>query len=214
MDVVATGVHHGHDLARIVLGDDGARIGQTGLLLDRQRIHVRAHQHGRSLSIAKDTDDAVAADVLGDLETESAQASGKLRGSLLLVPGKLRVAMQVQIQRVERRIGGVETGKFGRSRGRVGRKDGNQGEQARKSEPARNEARHEAPPRPALRAPVEGDRAGPPGQRIRRLRRIRRRAFPGACVDPITSSKRRNSHRRPRLVHCGGREACALAFIQ
>ena len=58
MHVVTTGVHHRHALPSAVRRRDLTGIGKAGSFLNRQRIHVGAEHHCRSLAIAQQTDNA------------------------------------------------------------------------------------------------------------------------------------------------------------
>ena len=60
MHVMAAGVHDVHFVALLVFRHHLARIGQAGFLLHRQRVHVGAHEHDRSVAIFHHADDAVA----------------------------------------------------------------------------------------------------------------------------------------------------------
>ena len=59
----------------------GARVGQPGLLGDRQRVHVGAQHHGRPVAVAQHPDDAGAADAGGHLEPGGLEPRRGLRRS-------------------------------------------------------------------------------------------------------------------------------------
>jgi hypothetical protein len=52
VEIMAAGVHDGNFIAGVVLGDHGAGIGQAGLFLDWQRVHVGADQHRRATAVS------------------------------------------------------------------------------------------------------------------------------------------------------------------
>ena len=114
VDVMPARMHHRRDLAGIGLRRDRACIRKPGGLLERQRVHVGANQDGGPIAVAQNADDAGAANMLGDLEPQLAQARGQLRGRLVLVLGQLRIAVQVLVERVELWIDAVESRKLGR----------------------------------------------------------------------------------------------------
>ncbi len=93
MHVVTAGVHDVHFFARIILCHYLARVGQPGFFLDRQRIHVGADEHDRSVAIFHQADDAITgesrlivfADVIRDLATGGLQfLRDQLRSAFLL----------------------------------------------------------------------------------------------------------------------------------
>ena len=110
VDVVSAGVHDRHRRAALVLRGDLAGVAKPGLLLDRKPVELRAQQHRRTAAIAEHTDHAGPAHLLGDLEAERAQLRRHLRGGLLLLQRQLRVAVQLLIERVQRRVQLVEPG--------------------------------------------------------------------------------------------------------
>ena len=59
VNVVTARVHDVHLFALVILRHDFARVGQTGFLLDRQRIEIGAHQHGRPGAVLHHADHAV-----------------------------------------------------------------------------------------------------------------------------------------------------------
>ena len=73
VDVVAAGVHHADVAPGLVASLDLARVGKTGLLDDRQRVHVGANQHHRALAVLEDADDAELADVRRDARARLCQ---------------------------------------------------------------------------------------------------------------------------------------------
>ena len=102
VNVVSAGVHDSDVDASVVLGAHMACVWQSGLLVDRQRVHIGAHQHRRTRPIFHDRDKAVAlpfrlgifSDVLGDFVAEAAQFAGEQRRGFILVMGKLRSGME------------------------------------------------------------------------------------------------------------------------
>ena len=59
VNVVTARVHDVNLFAFVILRHDFARVGQTGFLLDRQRIEIGAHQHGRPGAVLHHADHAV-----------------------------------------------------------------------------------------------------------------------------------------------------------
>ena len=58
--VVSAHVANRNILAFVIFRHHFARIRQTGLLMHRQRVHIGAHQHSRSIAIFHHANDAVA----------------------------------------------------------------------------------------------------------------------------------------------------------
>ena len=101
--VVAAGVHDRHLLA---VGQGAARragVGQSGPLLQGQGVHVAAEQHGGSLPVAEDTDDAGAAHSRGDLVARTGQPFGHGPGGAVLLVRQLRVPVQVDVEPLDER---------------------------------------------------------------------------------------------------------------
>lgn len=57
--IMAAGVHDPDLLAGGILGSDAARVRQTGLFGNRQRIHIRSYQQSWTRPIIQHRDDAV-----------------------------------------------------------------------------------------------------------------------------------------------------------
>ncbi len=109
--VVTAGVHDVHFLARVVFRHHLARIGQAGFLLDRQCIHVGAHEHDRAVAILHHADDAVTgqprlvifADVIGHLAAGGFEFLRDQLGRALFLGRQLGMAMHVLVNREQRR---------------------------------------------------------------------------------------------------------------
>ena len=95
MCVVPAGVHHMDILTFVIFGDDLAGVRQTSFFFHWQRIHIRAHDHGRSVAILHHSHDAVTfefgvlifAEMLGDLAACRAQFLCNQCCSSLLMSG-------------------------------------------------------------------------------------------------------------------------------
>jgi hypothetical protein len=110
VDVVPAGVHDAHVCALGIGGSGVTRVLEAGLFLDRQPIHVGAHQQSLARTILQDGDEAVrlrfvpiAAHALGDFVAELAQICSQLRGGLALLVRQLGVAVQVLVGIEQRR---------------------------------------------------------------------------------------------------------------
>lgn len=80
MHIVAAGMHHRFTARRI---DSGRRVGESGLLTHRQRVHIRAEQHHRTGPIHQSRNHTRPADALGHLESERPRApSDDPRGAM------------------------------------------------------------------------------------------------------------------------------------
>src|ERR1700733_13339991 len=107
-----------HDRDRMPVGV-GARgragVRESGVLLDREGVHVRAQHDGRSIAVAEHPDDAGAPLAAGPLEL-----LGGLGGGALLVVRELRMGMEVAVeglQGFDDRIESVENLMYGRAGG-------------------------------------------------------------------------------------------------
>jgi hypothetical protein len=74
-----------HDLARTVGLLLGAGVRETRLLLYRQRVHVRADEHGGAVAVLENADDAGRADLVMHLVSRLAQRIHGQRGRVLLL---------------------------------------------------------------------------------------------------------------------------------
>ena len=109
--VVPARVHYVHVSAIVGFCCDFARIGQAGVLFDRQRIHVGAHQDRWPDAVFHDCDDAVAfqirvivlAEVFCHFAAGRAQFLRYQRRRIFFVAGKLRVTVKVSVNREQRR---------------------------------------------------------------------------------------------------------------
>jgi hypothetical protein len=106
--VVPAGVHDRNGRAGVVLRPDLARVSESGSLLDRQRVHVRADQHRRAAAVAEQRDDAEASDMVGDLVAELAQVVRELRRGPFFMERQLGVLVQVDVELLEIRIETIE----------------------------------------------------------------------------------------------------------
>ncbi len=101
----------------------GAGIGQAGVLLHRQRVHVRAQQDGGSVAVAQEPDDARSAHALGNLEPEILQPARRDAGRAPLLHGEFGMGMEILVdppQRRELRVGrSGQTHRLGRGRRRA-----------------------------------------------------------------------------------------------
>jgi hypothetical protein len=98
MDVVPARVHHRHLVAVGVGGPDGAGVMQPGRLEHGQRVHVRTQQHGRTLPISQDPDDAGPAYPVVHLKPGSAQPLHDFAGRGEFLMRQLGVLVQIAIE--------------------------------------------------------------------------------------------------------------------
>ena len=121
VDIVAAGVHHECLLPGVIHLLCPGGIGQAGLFLQRQTIHVRAHHHQWPRPVLQQGHHPGAADTLGDLEPRLAQFRGQARSGLDLHAGQLGILVEMGKQRAEVTlvIGGDQLGEFA-GRCRVG----------------------------------------------------------------------------------------------
>jgi len=77
---------------------DGARVLEARLLLDRQRVHVGAQHHRRSVAVAEHADDAGAADPGRHLEPGGLQPARCDAGGAFLLHRQLRVSVEVLVE--------------------------------------------------------------------------------------------------------------------
>ena len=109
--IVAAGVHHVNFSAVVILGCDFARVRKSGVFFDRQCIEVGAHQDGRAGAIFHDAHDAVTfkigvivfAEVLRHFASNRAQFLRDQRRRLFFPSGKLGMAVDIFINRQQRR---------------------------------------------------------------------------------------------------------------
>jgi len=80
---------------------DGARVLEARLLLDRQRVHVGAQHHRRSVAVAEHADDAGAADPGRHLEPGGLQPARCDAGGAFLLHRQLRVSVEVLVEVLE-----------------------------------------------------------------------------------------------------------------
>ena len=95
MHIVATGMHH-RLLDPVAVGLPGRRgIGETGLLTQRQAVHVGADHDCRAVTIPQDGDDARTAHARGDVIAERRKLCGHPRGGLHLEARQFRIAVEM-----------------------------------------------------------------------------------------------------------------------
>ena len=100
-------MHHRHLDAAVVMRGDVTGVSETGFLRNRQGIELRAqHDHG-ARAVLEDANHTVAAHSGGDVVSELAKLVGDLGRSLLLVIRKLGIAVQVEIERFDLGIDGI-----------------------------------------------------------------------------------------------------------
>jgi hypothetical protein len=102
--VVPAGVHYRNGCAGGILRRHRAGIRQSGLFRHRQGIHVGAQHYCRSRPILQHGHYACAPDPGGYVIAKAAHALGQFGRSLFFLKGKLRVAMQVDVERLDRRV--------------------------------------------------------------------------------------------------------------
>src|SRR5262249_30408100 len=73
----------------------------AGVFNDGQGVHVGADHDGGARAVLEDGDDAVAADLGGDLEAERLEFLGHAGGGQLLLEGQLGVGVEVLVELVE-----------------------------------------------------------------------------------------------------------------
>jgi hypothetical protein len=95
--IMAAGMHDRDGLPLRVPGDCLTGIGQTGLFLDRQPVHVRADQDHWAGTVCKYGDNPVIANATGDFVAGLGEFVGQARGGFLLLKRKLRMRMKVFI---------------------------------------------------------------------------------------------------------------------
>jgi hypothetical protein len=111
--VVAAGVRNRYLLALPVGGRLVADVGQTGLLPDRQGVHVGAQHHGRPLAVLEQTHHPGLTDASSHLEPGRFEPLGRLAGGALLLHGQLGVGVQVLVEVFEVRQDAVESSEDG-----------------------------------------------------------------------------------------------------
>jgi hypothetical protein len=100
--VVTARVHDTLGLARVV---------EAGLLLHRQRVHVCAQHHRRTVAVSKQTDDTPLPHTDRHVQSGSLQPLRRQCGRTLLLHRQLRMSMYVLVERlqvVEHRLDAVE----------------------------------------------------------------------------------------------------------
>ena len=99
--VVAAGVHYRHGPAFGIVRRDLAGIRHPGGFLDRQRVHVGAQHHGRTIAVAQQPDDTGVADVFRHFKAGRAQpVRGEARGAGFL-HRQLGVRVHILVQGLE-----------------------------------------------------------------------------------------------------------------
>src|SRR3982074_2374723 len=95
---------YGNIVSGIVLRVNLAGIYESGFLLHRKRIQLSAQHDRVARPVAEDCNDAGAAHPLSDLVSEGAQLGRQLRRRSDLMARKLRVLMQLNVERVSCRV--------------------------------------------------------------------------------------------------------------
>ncbi len=114
VDVVAAAMHDLDGLAPVVLAGRDARVGQPGLLLQRQSVHVGAQEHRGSLAVLQHRDHAGLADSGRHLVAERAKLFGQLRRGAHFLIAELRIAMQVLVEHSQLGVQGLGLRRLGR----------------------------------------------------------------------------------------------------
>ena len=83
MRVVSAGMHHAGRHTAGGRGHDCARVRQSGLLDNRQTVHIRAQHDSGPVAVFHDGNNAGLSDALGHFEAEIAHACCQLGGSLV-----------------------------------------------------------------------------------------------------------------------------------
>ena len=101
VDVVPAGVHH-IDLVAVpveLLRTGG--VGQAGLFLHRQTVHIGAHHYQRARAVLQHGHHAGAADTLGHIVARCTQLLRQARRGFLLHHGEFRIAVKIVEQALE-----------------------------------------------------------------------------------------------------------------
>mmetsp|Transcript_6684 Transcript_6684/g.27966 ORF Transcript_6684/g.27966 Transcript_6684/m.27966 type:complete len:537 (-) Transcript_6684:250-1860(-) len=107
-------------LAAVGHGLGAARIGQAGLFFHGQRVEFGTNHNGGAGAVLEDRDQPGLADALGHREAQRAHLGRELGGRAHLLEGDLGVAVDVLVERLQRRIGPVDLGVDGAvERGRL-----------------------------------------------------------------------------------------------
>ena len=108
VQVVAAGVHDGHVVAGKVGDAHFAGVGQAGFLGDGQGVELGADHQRRAAPVFEHAHHAGAAEVFCHREASRAKFGGDAGGSVFLHQRKLRVTVQVLVERIERCVIGVD----------------------------------------------------------------------------------------------------------
>jgi hypothetical protein len=96
--VVPACVHHRYIVAVLVGRTIGAGVWQPGRLLNRQRVHVGAHEHDRPFAVLQDSDHAGRADLLVHVVAVVAQQARHSGGRLDLLVAELWMPVQIPVE--------------------------------------------------------------------------------------------------------------------
>jgi hypothetical protein len=110
VEIVAAGVHHRHFDAAVIVRSDAASIRKTSLLRHWQSIEFGAQHHHRTLAILEHANYPGSANSGGDIVSKFAKLVGNFGSSLFFVIRKLGITMQVEIERFDLGIGGINLG--------------------------------------------------------------------------------------------------------
>ena len=95
---MATGMHDSNRSSLGIIHGNGACIGETGLLPDRECIHVRPEHNNRSLSVLHEPDHPKATNAPANRTPGSLQSGSKASGCPFLLSGKLGVGVKLPVQ--------------------------------------------------------------------------------------------------------------------
>src|ERR1700747_1762603 len=110
MHVMTTRVHYRNCVTLAVLCRNGACVGQAGLLLHRQRVHVRPEHHGWTFTISQDANYACLPNTSGNFIACGSQFFSRNFGCSRLLHRKLGMRVDVFIECLEVRQEFIEFG--------------------------------------------------------------------------------------------------------
>jgi hypothetical protein len=99
--VVAAGVHDADLDVVLVARPHLAGVRHPGVLRHRKPVHIRPDENRRAGPVLEDADEAVAADLLGDLEAEGLHLLGEPAGGAFLLVRKFWLGMELLVQGVQ-----------------------------------------------------------------------------------------------------------------
>src|SRR5205085_12057412 len=107
MEIVSTSVHHRHFDAAIIMSGDMAGVREPSLFRHWKSIQLGADHHSWASAALQDADYAGTADASCNRKSELAQLLGDGSRRLLLVIGKLGIAVQVFVECLHLRVDSV-----------------------------------------------------------------------------------------------------------